>query len=68
MCEIIILASAFFSHDRKLLVFPLSLGTSKSLLAFRTLLNIQADLNSAVVWTVSIRPLISNSSSLFTNP
>ena len=34
----------------------------------RTFLSILADLSSAVVWMVSTRPLISKSSSPFTNP
>ena len=35
---------------------------------FRTLLSILAVLNNAEVWMVSIRPRISESSSLFNNP
>ena len=42
------------------------LSDSKSPQAFRTLLNILADLNNAVVWMVSTRPLITMSSSLCT--
>ena len=34
----------------------------------RTLLSILVNLNNVVVWTVSTRPVISKSSSLFTNP
>ena len=47
-----------------LMVFYLSLSDSISPQLSRTLLSIQADLN-AVVWMISILPLISNSSSLF---
>ena len=43
-----------------------SLSDSKSPQVFRTLLNILADLINTVVWVVSTRPLISNSSSSFT--
>ena len=50
------------------MVFHWSLGDSKSPQVSRTLLGILADLNNAVVWMVSIRPLISKSSSLFINP
>ena len=41
---------------------------SKSPLVSRTLLSILGDLNNAVVWMVSTRPLISKSSSPFNNP
>ena len=44
------------------------LSDSKSLQASRTLLSILADLNNAVVWHVSTRPLIFKSSSPFINP
>ena len=44
-----------------------SLSDSKSQ-ASRTLLSILANLNNAVVWMVSTCPLISKSSSPFTNP
>ena len=40
---------------------------SKSPVVSRTLLSILAILNNAVFWMVSIRPLISKSSSLFIN-
>ena len=56
-----------FSHQRKLIVFHWSLSYSKSPQVSRTLLNILADLNNAVVWMVSTSPLISKSSSTFTN-
>ena len=50
------------------MVFHLSLSDSKSSQVFRTLLSILTDLNNAIVWMVSTRPLISKSSSSFTNP
>ena len=50
------------------MVFRWSLRDSKSAQVSRTLLNILADLNTAVVWMVSTRPLISKFSSPFTNP
>ena len=34
----------------------------------KTLFSVQADLNKAVIWMASILPLISNSSSLFSQP
>ena len=50
------------------MVFHWSLNDSKSPQVSRTLLNILAVLNNAVVWMVSTRPLISKSSSPFSNP
>ena len=50
------------------MVFHWSLSDSKSPQVFRTLLRILADLNNAVVWMVSIHPVISKSSSPFNNP
>ena len=47
------------------MVFHWTLIDSKSLQISRTLLSILADLSNAVVWMVSARPLISNSSSSF---
>ena len=47
------------------MVFHWILCKSKSLQVSRTLLSILANLNNAVVWIISIIPLISNSSSLF---
>ena len=44
-----------------------SLSDSKSPQVSRTLLNILADINNAVVWMVSSRPLICKSSSSCTN-
>ena len=65
---IIILFVWVFSHQRYLMVFHWSLSDSKSPQVSRTLLSILADLNNAVVSTVSTRPLISKSSSLCTIP
>ena len=45
-----------------------SLSDCKSPQVLRTLLNILTDLNHAVLWMVSTRPLISKSSCPFTNP
>ena len=44
-----------------------SLSDNKSPQVYRTLLSIMADLNNAVVWMVSTRPLISKSSSPYTH-
>ena len=49
-------------------VFHWSLINSKSLQVLGTLLSILADLNHAVIWTVSTRPVFSKSSSPCTNP
>ena len=50
------------------MVFYWRLSDSKSPQVFRTLLSILADLNNAVIWMVSTRPLISKSSSPCINP
>ena len=50
------------------MVFQLSLSNSKSPQVSRTLLSFLADLNNAVVWMVSIRPLISKFFGPFINP
>ena len=50
------------------MVFHLSLSDSKSPRVFKTILSILADLNNAVVWMDSTRPLTSKSSSSFNNP
>ena len=50
------------------MVFYWSLSDSKSPQVSRTFLSIFVNLNNAVVWMVSTCPLISNSSSPFTNP
>ena len=50
------------------MVFHWSLRDSNSPQVSWTLLSIQANLNNAVVWMVSACPLISKSSSPFTNP
>ena len=56
-----------FSHHRLLMAFHLSLRDNKSPQVSRTLLSILADLNNAVIWRVSTRPLISMSSYPCTN-
>ena len=48
-----------------MIIFQSSLSDDKSALVCRTLLSILADLNSAVVWMVSIIPLISNTPTIF---
>ena len=50
------------------MIFYWSLSDNKSPQVSRILLSILADLNNAVVWRVSIPPLISKSSSPFNNP
>ena len=50
------------------MVFHWSLSDSKSPQVSKALLSILADLSNVVVWIVSTRPLISKSSSPFTNP
>ena len=57
---------ASFSHQRLVDVFHWCLSNSKSSQFSRTLLRILADFNNVVVWMVSIVPLISDSSNLFT--
>ena len=57
-----------FSHQRKLMVFHWSLSDSRSPQVSRNLLSILADLNNAVVWRVSTRPVIYKFSSSCTNP
>ena len=52
-----------FSYQRSLMVFHWSLRDNKSPQVSKTLLCILADLNNAVVWMVSTRPLISKPSS-----
>ena len=64
---VIIIYSLDFSHHRKLMVFHSKLSDSKSPQASRTLLNILAVFNNAVVWMVSTRSLTSKSSRLFNN-
>ena len=62
LCHIIIIiySSSSFSHQR--------LSDNKCPQVSRTLLSILADLNNAVVWIFSTRPLISKSSCMCTNP
>ena len=50
------------------MVFHWSFSYNKSPHVSRTLLSILTDLNNAVVWMVSARPLISKSSRPFINP
>ena len=50
------------------MVFYRSLSDGKSSQISRTLLGILADLNNAVVWMVSTRPLVSKSPSPCINP
>ena len=57
-----------FSHQHLLTAFHRRLSDHKSPRVSRTLLSIMADLNNAVVWMSSTRPLISKSSSPCTNP
>ena len=61
-------SSESFLHQHQLMVFHWSLSDSKYPQVSETLLSILANLSSAVIWMVSTRVLISNSSSPFTNP
>ena len=54
-----------FSYQHLLIVFHGRLSECKSQHFSWTFLSILADLNNAVVWIISARPLISKSSSLF---
>ena len=65
---IVIYVFESFSHQRMLVVSHLKLSLLKSPKVSRTLLSILINLNNAVVWMVSTYPLISKSSSSFTNP
>ena len=56
-----------FPHQPYPIVFYWSLSDHKSPQVSRTLLSILADLNSAVIWMVSTRVLISNSFGPLTN-
>ena len=57
-----------FQRQCYLIVFHWSLSDSKSPQVSRTLLSIRADLNDAVVWMVSILPLISKTFGRLSNP
>ena len=57
-----------FSHKHSLMVSPCCLSDRKSPQVSRTPLSIQSDLNNVVVWLVSTRLFVSNSSTSFTNP
>ena len=65
---IIIILLERFSYQRYMILFQRSLSDSKSPQDSRTLLSILADLKTAVVWMVSIRPQISNSSCRLSEP
>ena len=54
-----------FSHQRQLMVFRWSMSDNTSPQISRTLLSILVDCSSAVFWMVSMLPLISRFSSLF---
>ena len=56
------------SHQTELMVFHWSRSDSKSSHVSSTLLSILENLNIAVVWMVSNRPLISKSTTSSTNP
>ena len=65
---IIIILLAYFSHQIQLMVFHRGLSDSKSSKVSKTLLSILADLDNAKVLIVLIHPLISKSSSPFSQP
>ena len=65
---IIILFFVGFSHKFKLVVFHWRLSDWKFSQVSRTLLSIQADFKNAVVWMLSILPLIFNPANLFSKP
>ena len=65
---IIILLVANFSYQGRQMVIDWSLSDCKSPQACRNLFRILTELNNVVAWIVSIYPLISKFSSLFTNP
>ena len=56
------------SHQHLEMIFQRRLSRRKSPRVFRTLLIILVNLNNAVIWMVSTRPLICKSSSPFINP
>ena len=63
-----IMFKLLFFYFNLLRVFHFSLSDSKCPWVSGTLLSFLADLNNAIVWMVSTRPLISKSSSSCTNP
>ena len=63
----LILIFAIGNYYYSLRVFHCGLSNRKSPQVSRTLLSIMADLNNVVVWMVSIRPLISKSTSPLIN-
>ena len=60
--------TVFYSSFSHLFQYDFSLSDSKFPHIFRTLLSILADLKRAMIWIISILPLISSSSSFFSNP
>ena len=68
MIIIIILLFASFSRQRELIVFHWSQHERKSPQVPGTLFSILTDLNYAIVWMFSTRPLNPNSSSPFAKP
>ena len=66
--QIIIIIIIIWLFGLWLMVFHWSLSESKSSQVSRTLLSILADLNYAVVWIISTRPLISKCSSPCSSP
>ena len=62
---IIIIIIVSFSRQFKLVVFQWSLNDSKSPHVSRSLLSIHDDLKCAVVWMISILPLISSAPKTF---
>ena len=58
----------YYHTSCELIVFHWSPSGSKFPQVSRTLLSILIDLNNAVIWMVSIRPLISNSFRTLTKP
>ena len=65
---IILLLWEFFLHQPELIVSHWNVSDSESPHVSRTLLSILTDLNNAAVWMASTCPLLSKSSSPFTNP
>ena len=61
---IILVLASILLHQHKLVIFPWRLNDSKSLHISGFRLRVLADLKDTVYWMVSVRPPISNSSSL----
>ena len=66
--RVLSIVSGGCNESSLLMVFHRSLSDHKSPQVSRTLLSILTDFNNAVVWMISIRPVISKSSSAFNNP